>query len=84
MEIGAEVYHTLKSVIKKKYGQEIMGSLGSGTGYVGALIFSPPSKLWTWTRMDFVQLVSDFLLNLPRLLTLDLQPELVSYGQASE
>ena len=22
MEIGAEVYHTLKSVIKKKYGQE--------------------------------------------------------------
>ena len=22
MEIGAEVYHTLKGVIKKKYGQE--------------------------------------------------------------
>ena len=27
MEIGAEVYHTLKSVIKKKYGQETLHAL---------------------------------------------------------
>ena len=46
MIIGAEVYHTLKSVIKKKYGQDVPWMHLATTSYQEQFVTANICKLW--------------------------------------